>query len=293
MKPGTLSTCSDVFLDPAGGLGYPDAMAFVMTLTPSIPGTKLAITFSEFDLGENFIDGLSIFDGPAVKQFKRQGAPPRIISSANDGSLKFEFVSGFGGGHGAGWRAEITCLTNPDAPTDLLATAAGSDRVHLTWVDHADDETGYIIERATGGLYSRIVVLGADAQTYDDTGLQLHINYTYRVWATIEQELFSAPSNESSVMLDRIVDPPVAVETDPDLLKVRPNPASETIYITSDVYSIRRLSLIDVLGRTSLQAAPAQADYALDVRTLGPGIYTLLIQIGNNISTTRRIQIKR
>jgi len=292
MRPGTLSACNEVFLDPAGGQGYPDAMAFDMQITPSVPGTRLAITFSEFDLGENFIDGLTIFDGPAVKQFKRQMLPPRIISSADDGSLRFEFVSGFGGGHGSGWRAEITCLTNPAAPTDLLATVAGSSEVRLTWNDHADNETGYVVERAIFGQYTTVANLDPNAQNYHDIGLRSSTTYTYRVWADIDKELFSDPSNESSVTLT--TDPPLAVEDDRGLFfNVHPNPASESIRITAEGHTLRRLMLIDVLGKTCLQAEPAAADYALDVQRLSPGIYTLVIQTENNPLVTRRIQIMR
>jgi titin len=293
MRPGTFSTCGAVFLDPAGGEGYYDTTFVNMTLRPSIPGTKVAITFSEFDLGENQFDRLAVINSRVVNWYGKTEIPPRIVSYDDDGSLRLEFSSGFGGAHGKGWRAEIACLTPPAPPTNLIATASGDNQVHLTWIDHADDETDYTVERAVNdGFFVTVASLDANAQTYDDTGLITGVPYTYRVWAEINDDLFSR-SNESTVTLV-VVDPPLAVESDPDhSFIVRPNPASETIHITSEVYNIRRLSLIDVLGRTCLEVTPLRADYVLEIRTLSPGIYTLLIQTENSISAARRIQIIR
>lgn len=69
------------------------------------------------------------------------------------------------------------------APTGLSITNEGAD-LRLDWQDHADDESGYRVERrAEGeGSYTTITsALAASAQTYLDTSVQANVVYAYRV----------------------------------------------------------------------------------------------------------------
>lgn len=80
-----------------------------------------------------------------------------------------------GGGGGTG--------DPPAAPAGLTATALSSDAVQLLWVDNADDETQFQVERRAGGSFSRIATLGANTTAYLDTGVNPGTSYTYRVRA--------------------------------------------------------------------------------------------------------------
>ncbi|NUO84368.1 discoidin domain-containing protein, partial [candidate division KSB1 bacterium] len=73
----------------------------------------------------------------------------------------------------------------PAAPSNLSANAVSTSQINLTWVDHANDEAGFKIERKTGanGTYNEIATLGADATSYPDNGLAAGTNYVYRVFA--------------------------------------------------------------------------------------------------------------
>ena len=59
-------------------------------------------------------------------------------------------------------------MSAPSAPSSLVATAASSTQVNLTWVDTSSNETGFKIERKTGstGTYAQI---GTTLQTYETT----------------------------------------------------------------------------------------------------------------------------
>ena len=72
----------------------------------------------------------------------------------------------------------------PAAPSDLVATAASSSQIDLTWTDNATDETGFEIERLDGSNWVQIATLGANTQSYSDTGLAAGTAYQYRVRAT-------------------------------------------------------------------------------------------------------------
>ncbi|ELR70800.1 hypothetical protein C900_03408 [Fulvivirga imtechensis AK7] len=71
----------------------------------------------------------------------------------------------------------------PATPTHLAGTA-GSSGVHLSWVDNADNENGYSIERQTGpGDYEQIATTEADINGYIDTTTTFETTYSYRVSA--------------------------------------------------------------------------------------------------------------
>ena len=74
--------------------------------------------------------------------------------------------------------------TPPDAPTNLTAIAFDSDRIDLAWIDNADDEDGFKIERSPDGSdWTQIDTAAADAESYNDTGLDPNTLYYYRVRA--------------------------------------------------------------------------------------------------------------
>jgi C1A family cysteine protease len=74
-------------------------------------------------------------------------------------------------------------IPSPAAPSNLSATAISSSQVNLSWTDNASNETGFMIERCTGGTCSYISV-GANTTTYSDTGLMASTPYIYRVKAS-------------------------------------------------------------------------------------------------------------
>ena len=77
-----------------------------------------------------------------------------------------------------------TSLSSPLAPTGLTATTATGSQINLSWTDRSDNETGFKIERKTGGSdFQQIAVVGPNITVYADTGLYSGVTYTYRIRA--------------------------------------------------------------------------------------------------------------
>ncbi|MEW6173209.1 MAG: fibronectin type III domain-containing protein [Bacillota bacterium] len=80
--------------------------------------------------------------------------------------------------------ASITIPGPPAAPSNLVATAASSSAVNLSWTDNSGDETGFVIEAKAGSSdYSVIGAIGPNFSTYAHTGLLPNTTYYYRVKA--------------------------------------------------------------------------------------------------------------
>ena len=53
----------------------------------------------------------------------------------------------------------------------------------LAWLDNANNETGFTIERSAGGAFVQVAQVGANVTTYLDSGLAANTAYDYRVAA--------------------------------------------------------------------------------------------------------------
>src|SRR5262249_48936706 len=72
----------------------------------------------------------------------------------------------------------------PAAPSGLAVTGLSASQITLSWVDNADNESGYQVERAVDSVnFTPIATLGANITTYSDTGLAAATTYSYRVRA--------------------------------------------------------------------------------------------------------------
>ncbi len=83
------------------------------------------------------------------------------------------------------WTYAPAPTSAPAAPTNLKAAAVSGTEVNLTWTDNANNESGFIILRATGsGNYTQVGVAGAGAASFSDPGLVADTTYSYQVEAT-------------------------------------------------------------------------------------------------------------
>ncbi|MCU7878040.1 MAG: DNRLRE domain-containing protein [Candidatus Thiodiazotropha sp. (ex Lucinoma borealis)] len=72
----------------------------------------------------------------------------------------------------------------PAIPTNLRAEADSDVCIDIAWIDNADNETGFEIQRAIGsGAWSNVAILAADVVSYSDCGLTPSTRYDYRVAA--------------------------------------------------------------------------------------------------------------
>ncbi len=74
-------------------------------------------------------------------------------------------------------------VTPPVAPSNLVATAASSTSINLTWSDNSNDESGFRVYRGTtsGTVTTLVTTLGAGTTTYTNTSLTAATTYYYKV----------------------------------------------------------------------------------------------------------------
>jgi alpha-tubulin suppressor-like RCC1 family protein len=84
-------------------------------------------------------------------------------------------------------------IGGPFPPASLSAIAVSSTQVNLSWLDSADNEQGFKIERkaGTGGTFGQIATVNFDILSYSNTEASIGISYYYRIRA------FSANGNSS------------------------------------------------------------------------------------------------
>ena len=91
----------------------------------------------------------------------------------------------------SGGRNIATVNTLPSAPTSLSALALAGLQIQLTWTDNANNETGFVIERAVnGGAFVVLITVaplgGTGSVSYTDMGLTAGDTYDYQVSAVTQ-----------------------------------------------------------------------------------------------------------
>lgn len=166
-------------------------------LAPASPGVSpfdsatLLVTWSDNNASET---GYEIQRGPAVNgpfstvtttaadavQYYDSGLAKnttyyyRLRAQAAEGPSAFTAVV-----------SATTLDTIPTVPSGLGGSAVSSTQVDLTWTDNSDNETEFVLERATslGGPFNQIATPAANGTAYSDTGLTKHTVYYYRIAA--------------------------------------------------------------------------------------------------------------
>ena len=124
----------------------------------------------------------------------------------------------------------------PTAPSSLIATAASTSQINLSWTASTDNVgvTGYFIERCAGaGCTSFFRVAVATGTTYSDTGLGSDSTFEYRVRSTDGAGNLSAYSNVVSATTLTSGAPSFTLSASPGSLSVAPgSQGSSTITST-------------------------------------------------------------
>src|SRR5215510_5413571 len=98
--------------------------------------------------------------------------------SAGPHEIKLEYFETNGGA-----AVSVSWTPSPDPPSDLVASAASTSQINLSWWDNSGNEDGFKIERWNGSSWAQINAVGANVTTYADSGLAASTTYSYRVRA--------------------------------------------------------------------------------------------------------------
>ncbi|MEO6435581.1 MAG: fibronectin type III domain-containing protein, partial [Tepidisphaeraceae bacterium] len=197
-----------VIASNSAGDSAPSASSSALTI-PSVP-TGLATSVassSQINLTWSDVTGESAYvierstDGGSI--WAQAGTTGAGVTSFNDTALTAATAylyrvraTNASGASANSATASGTTLTL--APTGLVASAASSSQINLSW-SNVTGETGYVVERSPNGStgWAQIATTSVNVVTFSDTSLSGSTTYYYRVRAA-NAGGNSAPSNTAS-----------------------------------------------------------------------------------------------
>lgn len=167
--------------------------------------------------------------------------------------------------------------TSPAAPTNLQASPGKTESaiVNLTWIDNADNETGFKIERGTDGTtFFEIANVGVDVQAYNDALVSEGTTYYYRVLA-FNLNGVSAFSN----VVQATTSSSVGIYETANALSfnVFPNPANNVVTITN-IPEGSTINITDITGKTVHRVTAAHSQVITSIDGLLNGIYFVYVE---------------
>ena len=166
------------------------------TLGMNSPSSLTAQGVSETSISLSWGDNSSIEQGYRIERKESGGVYSEIatvgqnVATYTDNGLTawttyYYRVRAYNSQGNSGYSNEVNGTASITAPTNLSLSLASLSQLDLSWEDNSAVEEGYKIERKTvaGGSYSQVAVLGTNAVSYNDTGLQENQTYYYRVRA--------------------------------------------------------------------------------------------------------------
>jgi len=120
------------------------------------------------------------------------------------------------GGTTAKYTQSGTIPSPPAAPSNLVATPAGTSSIKLTWADNSTNETSFVLMQSStsGGIFNKLITISANTTSYTDVGLGSSATYYYKIQAT-NAGGNSSWSNEASAKTDT---PPANIPAAPSNL---------------------------------------------------------------------------
>jgi hypothetical protein len=224
-----------------------------------------------FSYAQNYKIDWDVIDGGGAES---SSANYKVLDSVGQGpigigqSLNYNEWGGY-------WYPEQRLLLPPLAPSDLSGKFRNPVQTKLTWKDNSDKETGFCIERKTQvGQYSQIAIVGADITSYIDSGLQVGIQYFYRVRA-YNSNGYSDYTNEIELKS--------SIPEDLGNLIIYPNPFNpntDGFIIFTNLTRNTKLSLYTISGEKVISRSgdgEIKWDGRKNGRLVGSGIYIYYI----------------
>ena len=162
-------------------------------------------------------------------------------------------------------------LNPPGAPSGLSATAVSGTQINLTWTDNATNETGFAVARSTmsGGPYTDIASLAANATSHSNMGLTTNTTYYYVVRAT---NSFTSSINSAQASATTFTPPWITGQ-----------PTNKTVVVGQDAtftvvaQGTGPLSYQWLLNTTNLAGATASSYTRTNAQVGGAGNYSVVV----------------
>lgn len=186
--------------DDLGGVGTADVHMIVRAALTT-PGNLSAVAVSSSGIDLSWIDLSATETGYQIERSTTSGSGFVTVTTTAANAISFS-DAGLNGSTtyyyrikavtasaSSAYTGEVSATTSvpttPAAPTDLLATAASSTAVNLTWTDNSNNETGFKIERSlvSGTGFTVIATAAANAASYIDATVVSNKTYFYRIRA--------------------------------------------------------------------------------------------------------------
>src|ERR1017187_2899951 len=167
------------------------------TIAPSSPSGLVATATSSnqvslswltvTDSGGSGVAGYQVYrDGTQIATVTTASYTATGLSPSTAYCFTISASDNAGNTSGQSSQACTTTLgTVPVAPSNLAALAVSSSQIYLTWQDNSSNESGFIVQRASGssGPWTQIGIVDANVTSCAHTGLTASATYFYRVCA--------------------------------------------------------------------------------------------------------------
>jgi M6 family metalloprotease-like protein len=161
-----------------------------------------------------------------------------------------------------------TTPTLPVAPSNLVASAASSNQINLSWSDNSIDESNFKVERSVDALtWTSLATLAANTTSYSSIGLSASTTYYYRVLAS-NAAGSSAYSNTANATTQ------AGTSFENILLEAEAGQISSPMAIQSDATASAGKYIMTPSGTNSTAAAPSSGN-AIYIFTVTGGSYKI------------------
>ncbi|MCC2668974.1 MAG: repeat-containing protein, partial [Armatimonadetes bacterium] len=189
------------YSDVAMGTTLPAPPAAPTGLNAVIAGShRVNLTWTDQSSNETGFEIERQVDGGDFGQIATVGSGATSFGDTDlpDGTTYRYRVRAYNAGGRSEFAGPVTAPLPLAAPTGLMLVRTPS-QIQLTWVDSSAVETGFKVERSSGGGFGARATVAAGVTEYTDTSLAGNTTYTYRV-RTLRDVEESAPSNEGSAL---------------------------------------------------------------------------------------------
>lgn len=289
---------------------------------PAAPSNLIAATVDTSSINLTWTDnsdnedGFSVYrsivlnSGWAFIADLSQNTTSYVDNDLIDGTKYFYKVNAYNAAGSSEFSNIDSAITEMNSPTDLTAESPEGNLVLLNWVDHSQNELGFIIERHEGPntgssmLFSVIDTVGSNVTTYADSSFGTDSEYVYIVKA-FNDYTESGYSNMASVVLVKVD------EDNWNVIKFNldqnyPNPFNPSTKIKYSVPSIEAsqpvvLKIYDVLGKevgtlVNKEQAPGNYEVTFDANSveggLSSGIYFYRLKVGKLVEIKKMVLMK-